>query len=306
MAKPKRMSDIFASSAERAPGATSLTATPPYSSEGPTLPIIGGEGEQGANYTRDETKTTASQNTSDKNARKKRKTQPPGQEGNVSQQAQPATTTHPALYEPWMFLPQDLIKCLKAEKKPRDLTKVVPVVFTKNQNVKSGINRLKTYLGAYADKDNPMDMPEALEQPDPIIAVSSQGEGTTKLVSIVDMAKRVVAPSKEETEGALKIETWWSYVSLSSVEIGKVTKRSSGQTTKVQPSQTKEGQEEEEEEAFEPMEVDSPVEKRDQEPEKSRKVPVLTVWMTKQRIPAFKDAFGEQTFTVKLLSQDED
>ena len=37
-----------------------------------------------------------------------------------------------------------------------------------------------------------------------------------------------------------------------------------------------------------------------------RKVPVLTVWMTRKKIPAFKNAFGEQTFPVQKISQEED
>jgi hypothetical protein len=34
------------------------------------------------------------------------------------------------------------------------------------------------------------------------------------------------------------------------------------------------------------------------------RTPVLTVWMTKKRIPAFQEAFGEQTFDVLSLPQD--
>jgi hypothetical protein len=306
MPKPKRMSDIFASSAERAPSATSLTATPPYSSEGPTLPIIGGEGEHGADCSRGEMKKTVSQNTSDENARKKRKTQAPYQEKSTNQQAQLAATSNSLLYEPWTLLPHDVKKCLNAEKRLRGASNIVPVVFTKNQNVKSGINRLKTYLGAYVDKDNPMDMPDALKQPDSIIAVSTQGEGATKLVSIVDMTKRVVAPSKKETESVVKTETWWTYISLTSIDVEKKAKLLPGSEVTVRTGETKEVEQEDEEEAFEPMDVDSPAKGQVQEAKQIRKVPVLTVWMTKLRVSAFKDAFGEQSFTVELLSQDDD
>jgi hypothetical protein len=306
MAKPKRMSDIFASSAERAPGATSLTATPPYSSEGPTLPIIGGESDHKTDCSHDETKTAALQNISNENVRKKRKTQAPDQERSIKQQAQSVATSHSSLYEPWTLLPHDVANSLHSGTRLRGTANVVPIVFTKNQNVRSGINRLKTYLGAYADKDNPMDMPEALEQPDSVISVSAQGEGTTKLVSIVDMAKRVVAPSKKDIESGVKTETWWTYISLTSIDVEKKPKVLPGHEATDKTGDTKGVEQEEEGEAFEPMDVDSPAKGRDQEPRQIRKMPVLTVWMTRQKIPVFKDAFGEQTFTVKLLSQDED
>jgi hypothetical protein len=31
-------------------------------------------------------------------------------------------------------------------------------------------------------------------------------------------------------------------------------------------------------------------------------VPVLTIWMTRKRLPAFRDAFGEQEFTVHKVT----
>jgi hypothetical protein len=181
----------------------------------------------------------------------------------------------------------------------------VPVVFTKNQNIKAGINRLKTYLGAYDDKAPPNDMPEALEQADAIIAVSAQGDGTTKLVSIVDVAKRVVAPNTRVPESAIKTETWWTYSSLTSVATEKAIKAVSEPKVIAQLSQTTEDTQEEDE-AFEPMVVGPLAQEKDQKSKQMRKFPVLTIWMTKKRIPAFKEAFGEQTFTVQLLSQDED
>jgi hypothetical protein len=302
MVKPKRMSDIFASSAEKAPCAISTIGTPPYCSEGPTLPIIGGEGGDighgGATVSIIQYKT-------DESTRKKRKTQAFSQGGIVTMQTQPFATIHSSLYEPWSLLPQDLLKSLNSQARLRGNANIVPIVFTKNQNLKAGINRLKTYLGAYDDKEHPTEMPEALKQADVIISVSAQGEGTTKLVSIVDVAKRVVAPSTKEPENAVGIETWWSYSSLTSIDVEKTFKAVPKPKAKAQLSQTTESTEEEEE-AFEPMEVDPPVQERTQESKQMRKAPVLTIWMTKKRIPAFKEAFGEQTFTVQLLSQNEE
>jgi hypothetical protein len=60
-----------------------------------------------------------------------------------------------------------------------------------------------------------------------------------------------------------------------------------------------------EEEAFEPMDIDAPHQEKPQDTKTTRKVPVLTFWMTRKRIPAFKEAFGEQTFTVQTLPKEE-
>ncbi|KAF1921849.1 hypothetical protein BDU57DRAFT_526595 [Ampelomyces quisqualis] len=289
MEKAKRMSDIFASSAEKETSGMTATATP-YSSEGPTLPIIGADTERSANDT-DKARITNDQETN---------------------RAQPVPTIHSSLYEPWTLLPNELVNLLTLQARLRGTQNIVPVVFTKNQNVKSGINRLKTYLGAYKDEIQPMDIPEALTRPDAIIAVSAQGDGTAKLVSILDVARRVVAPSIKEKkmveEIGTKINTWWLYTSLTSVEVEKKARVTSGANdgekldAKVRAKQINEDSEDE---AFEPMDVDMPVRQKEQRQKKKIKAPVLTVWLTKNQIPAFKDAFGEQSFEVKSLPQDD-
>jgi hypothetical protein len=299
MAKAKRMSDMFASSAEKDSSAITTFATP-YSSEGPTLPIIGAETEHMTGLNNDKSKNN-------RNTREKSKGPGHNVEKLITSKAQPVATFHPVLYEPWTLLPFGLTKILTSQARLRGTQNVVPIVFTKNHNVKSGINRLKTYFGAYMDKSQPLDMPEALKQIDVIIAVSAQGEGTAKLVSILDVARRVVAPSAKDKENGFKIDTWWMYTSLTSVEMEKRINGVSDAKLDAQPSQAKQDAEEdddEEEEAFEPMKIDTPVQDRESEQKKMVKAPVLTVWMTKKKIPAFEEAFGEQTFEVLPLDDD--
>ena len=205
MREPKRMSEIFTSLSEKDVNTTTVTATPPYSSEGPTLPIIGAI--DGAVKAVDSEKL------------EKKRTAQEGIVGTTTKrlsQPQPTLTIHPSLYEPWTRLPAELRKLLRAQKCLRGTQNVIPVAFSKNQNVKSGINKLKTYLGAYKDPASAIDIPDALKAEDLIIAVSAQGEGTTKLVGIVDMARRIVAPNRED-DGNGKVELWWMYTMLTSL-----------------------------------------------------------------------------------------
>ncbi|RAQ99368.1 hypothetical protein DDE82_008332 [Stemphylium lycopersici] len=281
MAKAHRMSDMFTSSSEKDANTTTIAATPPYSSEGPTLPIIGAS-DDNTNHPK---KRKARHGTSDVATKK------------PSQSPAPPTI-HPSLYEPWTRLPPDLLKLLESHDRLRKTENIVPVVFSKNQNVKSGINRLKTYLGAYKDPASTIELPEALKMDDLVIAVSAQGEGTTKLVGIVDMARRIVSPSAKEQDDTGRVETWFMYNMLTSVDFER--------KTKVEEKKTQDTQEDD---AFEPMDVDGhAVEGTSAEKTTlhMRKVPVLTVWLTKKRISAFKSAFGEQTFSVKKLPADED
>jgi hypothetical protein len=191
----------------------------------------------------------------------------------------------------------------------RSTQNIIPVVFSKNQNVKSGINRLKTYMGAYKDPASTVEMPDALKEPDLIIAISAQGEGITKLVGIVDMARRIVAPSEIEHDSNGKKETWWMYTMLTSVEVDREvktlvsTKKGSADAEKTQSTR--------EEEAFESTSTDLGAQDI-QGPAtgnitmQRRNVPVITVWMTKNRIPVLQNAFGEQTFAVQFPRKDSD
>jgi hypothetical protein len=286
MAKAKRMSDIFASSAKKNSSAATPSATP-YSSEGPTLPIVGAGTEHNAKA-------------------QQRKAQGQNMDTSSENGAQPIATSHPALYEPWTLLPAELCKSLVSQERLRGPKNVIPVVFTKNQNVKTGINRLKTYLDAYKDESQPLEVPEALKQKDAILAYSAQGEGTAKLVSILDVAKRVVAPSKEKKDDKQTVK-WWVYTSLASVEVERKARIAPEVDKDLKLGQDKQvvQEEDEEEDAFEPMEVDTPHQEKEERQKKMIKAPVLTVWMTKKKIPAFKEAFGEQFWEVDTLPQDD-
>jgi hypothetical protein len=287
MAKAKRMSDVFTSSAEKHSSANTTAATP-YSSEGPTLPIIGVDNEH----------ITIS---------KKRKAQGQNVERPSTQGTQPITTFHPALFTPWTLLPAELRKSLVSQARLRGAENVVPIVFTKNQNVRAGINRLKTYLGAYKDQSQPLDMPEALKQNDVILAYSAQGEGTAKLVSILDVARRAVAPGDKAKEDGEQTVEWWVYTSLASVEVERKAKITPEAIEDVKLGQNRQVilEEDEEEDAFEPMEVDTPHQEEEQQRKQIIKAPVLTVWITKKNIPALKEAFGEQVWEVFILPQDD-
>lgn len=291
------MSDIFASSAEKNSSATTTPATP-YSSEGPTLPILGGA--DGEHTVEPESNQTAN------DSRKKRKTQKQGSEEHVKAGAQPVPSFDPSLYEPWTLLPAELLKV--SQNRLRGAKNVVPIAYSRNQNIKGGINRLKTYLGAYKNKSQPMDMPEALKEADVVIAVSAQGEGTAKLVSIIDLVRRVVAPTAKSKLDGGNVETWYMYTSLASIEVEKrskaVSKINDGADQAEKPKPIADEDAEEEEEAFEPMDVDVPEHEQGQLQRQTIKAPILTVWMTKKKIPAFKEALGEQTFGVQTLPED--
>lgn len=297
MGNPKRMSEVFASSSEKDANTTTVTATPPYSSEGPTLPIIGAL--DGAPKVAETVKSG-----------KKRKAQH-GDAGIATKkpsQPQSPPTIHPSLYEPWTRLPTELRKLLETQKHLRGTQNVIPVVFSKNQNVKSGINRLKTYLGAYKDPASTIDMPDALKAEDTVIAVSAQGEGTTKLVGIVDMVRRIVAPSGKE-EGNGKVEPWWMYTMLTSVEVERRPKAPETVGKGAEEAKKSGNSQEEEEEAFEPMEIDgdgAQEKATEKDSVQTRKVPVLTIWMTKKKTSTFRNAFGEHPFSVQKLPEDSD
>jgi len=299
MAKEKRISNLPVSSEGKDASGTA-TATPPYSSEGPTLPIIGAHEAPHLHHVNGD---KASKHTLEDQSGKRRKSQAQGAAKTTLTQPRAPVTMHPSLYKPWTLLPTELLRMLESQSRLREKQNIIPIVFTKNQNIKSGINKLKTYLGAYLDTSNPIDMSEALKQDDRIIAISAQGDGTTKLVGIVDMARRVVSPSAKEREGGAKTETWWLYTSLTSVEVERKTKREGAAKA---ADENKHGfQGSEEEDAFEPIVVDGG--RQDDGPQLPtfKKVPVLTVWMSRKRISAFKGVFGEQSLIVKSLPVDD-
>ncbi|KAF1839217.1 hypothetical protein BDW02DRAFT_231341 [Decorospora gaudefroyi] len=296
MAKPKRMSEMFAASSATDASTTMAMTTPPYSSEGPTLPIIDAldDARKLSEATKASKKRKAHEGCVDTTAKKPSHTTPP-------------RTIHPSLYEPWTRLPPDLHKLLETKTRLRGAQNVIPVVFSKNQNVKSGITRLKTYLGADRGSASSIEIPDASKHEDLVIAVSAQGEGTAKLVSIVDMVQRLVAPSGKDKDDKT-VETWWMYTQLSSVEAKRTVKTGNGHTEGIE-ERTGPNRGTEEEEAFEPTnlgEQNTQGTVPDKDAVQMRRVPVLTVWMTRKKIPEFRKAFGEQTFPVQKIPQEHD
>ncbi|KAF2035659.1 hypothetical protein EK21DRAFT_96840 [Setomelanomma holmii] len=296
MAKAKRMSDIFASSAEKDTSAGAATATPPYSSEGPTLPLI--DGDSAIKETNSNAATTSK--ASEDSTSRKRKLQHQNQSGHATTSIAVPATVHSALYKPWTLLSVELLKSLKSQGRMREMQNIVPVIISRNQNIKAGINRLKTCLGAHKDNTNPIEMPAGLKPADAMIALSAQGEGTAKLISILDVVRRVVAPAAIQQEGSGSAVTWWLYLTLTSVEAER--KSQTGAGGRQASSHT---QETEDADAFEPIDVEQTSNGDASENLATRKIPVLTAWMTKKRVSAFAEAFGEQTFTVQTLPSDE-
>ena len=240
-----------------------------YASEGPTLPIIGAAGEH-TDLIR------PSKATNDARPTKKRKKQNGTTKGPAETDftvKKPDVDLAP-LHNPWTLLPPELLERVEKRLREKLEERVEVVVWTKNQNVKSGINRLKALLG-FGDIDQPNrktqdEVPGG--KPGGIIAVSAYGEGTTKMVGIVEMAKRVVSggSSKKEVGGA----TWYAYTTLTGLNLQ--ARQAEGAELR---EKSKDG-----EEALEQGRKD--------------RVPILTLWFSSKSLPEFKTTFGEQTFTV--------
>lgn len=159
------------------------------------------------------------------------------------------------------------------------------LVWTRNQNVRAGVNRLKDRLCA-----TPVEGSEGK-----VLAVSAQGEGTVKLVGIVDVALRVVAGRQDggewggdEGEG----RKWFIYTVLSSVFVPRGRKGSGDEA-----AEEKEGE-------GDALDVDGDgdgaadggvvQEVKQAGGEGMKKVPVLTVWMSTRRMVGWREVFGER------------
>lgn len=306
MPPPKRVSDVLASSADtRIPSAPNSTTDAPYSSEGPTLPIIGAaqfaHGGQSTNIPAPQQGQKRKRTAPDND-----KTQSGGGMSNKSDMQKPVRTNHSKLYEPWVLLPGKA----RREVEKRGTENVMPIVYSKNQNVRSGITKLRRYLGLGNDQASD-DVPTALRQEAAIIAVSAQGDGTVKLVGIVDMVRRITG--EKEAEKGCEVEKekiegikWYMYTALSSVVVPRGKEAANG----VDAEGQEKGQAGSESDA---MDVDGDdvaveemqghghlAEERRNAEGKTKTVPVLTVWMTRKRIPSFRDAFGEEDFVVHM------
>jgi hypothetical protein len=142
---------------------------------------------------------------------------------------------------------------------------IIPVVFTRNQNIRSGVNKIRAYL---------------LKGKDKILAISAHGEATIKMVGILGMVKKVAC---KVGDGDSEVCEWYKYTVLSSLSIGQ----NEGPAQKDDDN--------EDDDAFEPVPI---AKERDQEKKSERAVPVLSVWMSRTPIPQFRSAFGEERLQV--------
>jgi hypothetical protein len=284
----------------------------PYSSDGPTLPLIGGAAtasNSSANRPPDAQPQIQATGTNGTRSKKQKLNNGAakdtiGPEKQKEAKAKQSADLSP-LYKPWTLLPPEILRSIEARcggEQGWDI-RCIPVVFTRNQNIKSGINRLKAYLGYEASTsggETAKDVLEKLGREDVVVAVSAQGEGTTKLVGIVEMAKRVVQglDGNGETGGGERSggagtrteQRWYLYTSLAS-RVLEQTATGKEKENAVRHGKGDGGGETEMPDAGDDAE--------NQGAGKSRKVPVLTAWLSKKSIPEFKKAFGEQIFQVR-------
>lgn len=188
-----------------------------------------------------------------------------------------------------------------------DTRNVRVVVLSKNQNVRSGINALKLHLRAGDGKsgtsgsgarDTELPMAAAAAQEERIVAVSAQGEGTVKLVGIVDLVRRITGQTaRKPADGEMGSEgvRWYMYTSLGSVVVPRKqrTEAAAAQPGEAGEDQAKDGVADADGGAAAVADVTGRAEGA-----LMRTVPVLTVWMARKRIAEFRDAFGESEFMV--------
>ncbi|KAF2441851.1 hypothetical protein P171DRAFT_80634 [Karstenula rhodostoma CBS 690.94] len=212
------MSSALSSSGADGVGDTTLfiATADSYASDGPTLPIIGGAGEHSDWVAPNPKDRPTEEDATSRPAKKQRTKDLTKNSTDLEITSKKPKVKVEGLYQPWTLLPVEVLQ--QVEKRVgRDWRKKVEVVvWTKNQNVKSGVNRLKSLLGVEeapgAEEKSGREIKERTN--DRLIAISAHGEGTTKLVGIVETTKRVVGATKEATEASG--ETWFMYIVLSS------------------------------------------------------------------------------------------
>jgi hypothetical protein len=294
-----------------------LATMVPYSSDGPTLPLIGGASEHSGTGAGKGSASRAAVSSGNRNtqashggesrAKNNTKSSKSGVSKNTSAPSKPtpkSTIDLTPLYNPWSLLPPEILRTVETRCGCAQWweSHCISVVFTRNQNIRSGINRLKSYLGYERNADMAEELLESLGKEEVVVAVSAQGDATTKLVGIVEMVRRVVG---EETQGDQSgggrrrkgdgdTETWYLYTSLSSRVVERVDKGGGTENGR-------DGREggiggEANHEDFDMKDADDDPQ---QDESRTKKTPVLTAWMSKRRIPEFKKAFGEQTFEVR-------
>lgn len=226
---------------------------------------------------------------------------------------------------PWELLPtkvnSDLEKRVGSDFWSNN-TVAVPI--HTNAKITSAVNRLKNYLGVEA-KEFPQELlPPAGKPEDLILAAMAQGPGTAKLASVFQIAKRVVAPDAGPRVLG-NVEKWYSYTQLACKIVEKKRKfdevreylsdfedggKLSNKQRKGKFERAKQRMEEakanggkngvqadkmdvedEEEDAFEPVGAAA------KEP-KTKAVPVLVIWISRNPIPELAEAFGEEVVYV--------
>ncbi|KAJ4338708.1 hypothetical protein N0V87_003832 [Didymella glomerata] len=279
---PKRMSDILHSSSIDARISSPLPTAATDTSDSPTLPILGAS----------EANKEASKR--EHGTKRKRTTDAPTQSKKAAIEGK--KTNHPALYTPWLLLPPKQRRDIEERK-----DEVEVIVYSKNQNVKAGIGRLVRCVGAAqaeSDKTVVDQEVEDVNDEEKMIVVSAQGEGTAKLVGIVDMVRRIVAEHNkgEEKNGGEEGTKWYTYTVLSNVEIVRPSK------TLGEAQRQEQGGEEVNDDEAEAMDVDEEggavQETQQSKEEEMRKVPVLSVWISRKRMVGWREAFGEQEMAV--------
>jgi hypothetical protein len=311
---------------------THTTSTAPYSSEGPTLPILGGAGEHGvhiavsapaagkrlqaeveAGHTGQQTQTRRSKQlkTSEVAATQQSRQKPVPAPQTANPELEP-------LKRPWMLLPPDLLAAVyKRLGKSFWEENCVPVVMTRNQNIRSGVNKLKSYLGATtpnASVKNAKEVVEVLRSECLVIAVSAMGAATTKLVGVLEVLRRVVGGADGEVEaggegeGVRQREEWYMYTNLGSIlvekkaRIGNKQKRDGMELVDEVPSAkgpgVETGRDGEESASFEPTAADEQTTETGEKTPKVKSVPILTVWLSRTSIPEFEKELGEEKFIV--------
>lgn len=186
-------------------------------------------------------------------------------------------------------------------------------MWSKNQNVKSGICRLLRLVGAASEasgeastkassnEDRAEDKASGVE--DAMVVLSAQGEATVKLIGILDMARRIAGQGMGIREGEGEGVKWFFYTVLGSVQMTRAKRTNGG----------KEGEGENAEGEDGAMEVDGDVDVDLDESgergavkgtqhsgkEETKKVPVLSVWISRKRMVGWKEVFGEQEMVVR-------
>lgn len=314
---PKRMSDILPSSSSslstHIPATNNnnktTTISPLPSSQDPTLPLA-----------EDTAQPSNTNSTGDPDSSSKKRKRTPAAPAAVPTPNHPhsspptsakgtgnANTNHPALYTPWLLLPVPQRRELEKEGLGSGNNGVEVLVWTKNQNVRAAVTRVRSVLLGHVDG-------EGTGAGKRVIAVSAQAAGTVKVVGIVEVVRRVVAASdgggrgerEGEGEGKGEGKKWWVYTVLSSV-VGPRRRRRGVQGVKGGEAEGEEMEIDEgedgdtaglqgEEEGEGGAVKASGDEDKDAGAE--TKVPVLTVWFSRSRLSGWREAFGEEELLV--------